>query len=204
MPCSGLSGKHLQNVPSWPLWKWATLFKDFCGKATSKIGCFSSKMHLISQKLLSLRGLINPVRSNFYAVGQKQSPWLAVKSYSPNPQPPHRTLAPPLPGKWTKLCKAVFRDKYRHIPPIQGLWGEGERRGWWEGMRDHEALRFGDSPVLLWPRTVGLLTKCIQETAGDSDTRNTLRLLFPVYLCLQKATTVNKLLPTTNTFLHLC
>lgn len=31
------------------------------------------KNALISQKLPSLRGLINPVRSNFYAVGQKQS-----------------------------------------------------------------------------------------------------------------------------------
>lgn len=83
----------------------------------------------MSQKLPSLRGLINPKVTFTQKVGQKQSHWFAVKSYSPNSQPPHRNLAPQLPRKWTKLSKAAFRVKYqyRKIPPVWGLWREGKR-----------------------------------------------------------------------------
>lgn len=47
------------------------------------------------------------------------------------------------------------------------------------------------------PATVGHLTRCPGEAARDSDTRNTLGLLFPMHLCLQRVMTVDKLLPTT-------
>lgn len=83
-------------------------------------------MHLISQKLPSLRGLINPVRSNFYAVGQKQSHWLAVKSYSPNPQPqihlPHHCLENEL--SYAKL----FSETQTHSTH-SGALGRGRERG---------------------------------------------------------------------------
>lgn len=150
----------------------------------------------MSQKLPSLRGLINPKVTFTQKVGQKQSHWFAVKSYSPNSQPPHRNLAPQLPRKWTKLSKAAFRVKYqyRKIPPVWGLWREGKR-----GLMGRDERSWNTRiwcPCCLALPHSGTPDRGIKETAEDSDTRNTFMLLFPGHLCLQKVTTVDKLVPT--------